>query len=258
MLDQPDKMHDASSSADGRTVEEKISQATAGLSDYVRHGADYARELADKLQSQKADELMAEVVQPETGLRTERRISHVFVLDAPHYPKPLFVTDAAINIAPDLDTKRDIVQNVIDLCHALGIARPKVAILSAVETVNPKIPSTLEAAALCKMADRGQIRGGLLDGPLALDNAVSLAAARTKDIDSPVAGDADVLVAPDLESGNMIAKQLVYLADALIAGLVLGARVPIMLTSRADDELSRLASCALALLYERHRSRAGA
>ncbi|MFO1402026.1 MAG: bifunctional enoyl-CoA hydratase/phosphate acetyltransferase [Steroidobacteraceae bacterium] len=204
------------------------------------------------------DELMAEVVQPETGLRTERRISHVFVLDAPHYPKPLFVTDAAINIAPDLDTKRDIVQNVIDLCHALGIARPKVAILSAVETVNPKIPSTLEAAALCKMADRGQIRGGLLDGPLALDNAVSLAAARTKDIDSPVAGDADVLVAPDLESGNMIAKQLVYLADALIAGLVLGARVPIMLTSRADDELSRLASCALALLYERHRSRAGA
>jgi phosphotransacetylase len=187
-------------------------------------------------------------------LRTERRVSHVFVLDVPHYPRPLFVTDAAINIAPDLDTKRDIVQNAIDLCQALGIARPKIAILSAVETVNPKIPSTLDAAALCKMADRGQIRGGLLDGPLALDNAVSPEAARTKDIESAVAGAADVLVAPDLESGNMIAKQLVYLADALIAGLVLGARVPIMLTSRADDELSRLASCALALLYERHRS----
>ena len=198
------------------------------------------------------DELMAEVVRADTGLRTERRVSHVFVLDVPHYPKPLFVTDAAINIAPDLDTKRDIVQNAIDLCHALGIDRPKVAILSAVETVNPKIPSTLDAAALCKMADRGQIRGGLLDGPLAFDNAVSVEAARTKDIVSPVAGDADVLVAPDLESGNMVAKQLVYLADALIAGLVLGARVPIMLTSRADDELSRLASCALALLYRKH------
>jgi phosphotransacetylase len=200
------------------------------------------------------DELMAEVVHPDTGLRTERRVSHVFVLDVPHYPRPLFVTDAAINIAPDLDTKRDIVQNAIDLCQALGIARPKIAILSAVETVSPKIPSTLDAAALCKMADRGQIRGGLLDGPLALDNAVSPEAARTKDIESAVAGAADVLVAPDLESGNMLAKQLVYLADALIAGLVLGARVPIMLTSRADDELSRLASCALALLYERHRS----
>ena len=203
------------------------------------------------------DELMAEVVHPDTGLRTERRISHVFVLDVPHYPKPLFVTDAAINIAPDLDTKRDIVQNAIDLCHALGIPRPKVAILSAVETVNPKIASTLDAAALCKMADRGQISGGILDGPLAFDNAVSADAARTKEIDSPVAGDADVLVAPDLESGNMMAKQLVYLADALIAGLVLGARVPIMLTSRADDERSRLASCALALLYRQFRARGG-
>jgi phosphotransacetylase len=203
------------------------------------------------------DELMSEVVHPTSGLRTERRVSHVFVLDVPHYPKPLFVTDAAINIAPDLDTKRDIVQNAIDLCRALGIARPKVALLSAIETVNSKIPSTLDAAALCKMADRSQIRGGLLDGPLALDNAVSSAAARAKDIDSLVAGDADVLVAPDLESGNMLAKQLVYLADALIAGVVLGARVPIMLTSRADDELSRLASCALALLYERRRSGAG-
>ena len=204
------------------------------------------------------DELMAEVVRPDTGLRTERRISHVFALDVPHYPKPLFVTDAAINIAPDLDTKRDIVQNAIDLCHALGIARPKVAILSAVETVNSKIASTIDAAALCKMADRGQIRGGLLDGPLGFDNAVSVEAARTKDIESAVAGDADVLVAPDLESGNMIAKQLVYLADALIAGLVLGARVPIMLTSRADDELSRLASCALAVLYRRHCAGVGA
>ena len=203
------------------------------------------------------DELMAEVVRADTGLRTERRVSHVFVLDVPHYPKPLFVTDAAINIAPDLDTKRDIVQNAIDLCHALGLARPKVAILSAVEIVNPKIASTVEAAALCKMADRGQITGGILDGPLAFDNAVSADAARTKAIDSPVAGDADVLVAPDLESGNMMAKQLVYLADALIAGLVLGARVPIMLTSRADDELSRLASCALALLYQQYRARGG-
>ncbi|MFC2968024.1 bifunctional enoyl-CoA hydratase/phosphate acetyltransferase [Acidimangrovimonas pyrenivorans] len=199
------------------------------------------------------DELMEAVVRHDTGLRTERRISHVFALDVPHYPKPLFVTDAAINIFPDLDTKRDIVQNAIELAHALGIARPKVAILSAVETVYPKIPSTLDAAALCKMADRGQITGGILDGPLAFDNAVSKAAAETKGIVSEVAGDADILVVPDLEAGNMVAKQLIHLAGAEAAGIALGARVPIMLTSRADGVMSRLASCAMAQLLTAHR-----
>jgi phosphate acetyltransferase len=199
------------------------------------------------------DELMGAVVDKERGLRTERRVSHVFALDVPNYAKPLFITDAAINIAPDLETKRDIIQNAIELCHALGIAQPKVAILSAVETVNPKIGSTIDAAALCKMADRRQITGGVLDGPLAFDNAVSLAAARTKEIVSPVAGDADILVAPDLEAGNMIAKQLIYLAGAEAAGLAMGARVPIMLTSRADGEVSRMASCALAQLLVHHR-----
>jgi phosphotransacetylase len=243
-------------SIDGlRLVDTPHSHAAAARGVELVHAGEVEAILKGSLHT---DELMAEVVRPDTGLRTERRVSHVFVLDVPHYPKPLFVTDAAINITPDLDTKRDIVQNAIDLCHALGLARPKVAILSAVETVNPKILSTLDAAALCKMADRGQITGGILDGPLAFDNAVSAEAARTKDIESAVAGDADVLVAPDLESGNLMAKQLVYLADALIAGLVLGARVPIMLTSRADDELSRLASCALALLYRKYITRVGA
>ena len=194
------------------------------------------------------DELMAAVVPSTTGLRTERRMSHVFAFDVPYYAKPLFVTDAAINIYPDLMTKRDIIQNAIDLVHALGIPNPKVAILSAVETISPKIMSTVDAGALCKMADRGQITGGLLDGPLAFDNAVSRSAAKAKGIVSPVAGDADILVAPDLESGNMMAKQLVYFAGAHSAGIVLGARVPIMLTSRADDTLSRLASCAIAQL----------
>lgn len=195
------------------------------------------------------DELMAAIVAHDSGLRTERRISHIFALDAPHYPKPLLITDAAINIFPDLDTKRDIVQNAIDLARALGVERPKVAILSAVETVTTKIPSTLDASALCKMAGRGQITGGVLDGPLAFDNAISKAAAEAKGIVSDVAGDADILVAPDLEAGNMIAKQLVYLAGAESAGIVLGARVPVMLTSRADGALSRLASCAIAQLY---------
>jgi phosphate acetyltransferase len=195
------------------------------------------------------DELMIAVVDKSAGLRTERRMSHVFALDVPHYPKPLLITDAAINIAPDLDTKRDIVQNAIDLMHALGIANPKVAILSAVETVNAKIPSTIDAAALCKMANRGQIAGGTVDGPLAFDNAISKEAARAKGIASPVAGDADILVVPDLEAGNMLAKQLIYLAGAEAAGLVLGARVPIMLTSRADGVLARSASCALANLF---------
>ncbi|HTN12903.1 MAG TPA: bifunctional enoyl-CoA hydratase/phosphate acetyltransferase [Acetobacteraceae bacterium] len=195
------------------------------------------------------DEIMAAVIDAHTGLRTERRISHVYVLDVPHYPKPLFITDAAINIEPDLDVKRDIIQNAIDLAHALGIACPKVAVLSAVETVTPAIRSTIEAAALCKMAERGQITGGLVDGPLAFDNAVSLDAAQAKGIVSQVAGQADILVAPDLVSGNMIAKQLIYLAGAEAAGLALGARVPIILTSRSDGTLSRVASAALAKLF---------
>jgi len=203
------------------------------------------------------DELMAAALDPAMGLRTERRMSHVFAIDAPHYPKPLFITDAAINIYPDIETKRDIVQNAIDLARSLAIDPPKVAILSAVETINPKIPSTVDAAALCKMADRGQITGGLLDGPLAFDNAVSKEAARAKGIVSPVAGEADILVAPDLEAGNMLAKQLVYLAGAEIAGLVLGARVPIILTSRADGVLSRLASSALAQIFAHWRRRGG-
>ena len=183
------------------------------------------------------------------GLRTERRITHVFVLDVPQYSKPLFITDAAINIEPDLETKRDIIQNAIDLAHALGLQEPKVAVLSAVETVTPAIRSTVDAAALCKMADRGQITGGLVDGPLAFDNAVSVEAARMKGITSSVAGHADILVAPDLVSGNMIAKQLVYLAGAQSAGLALGATVPIILTSRSDDVEARVASSALAVLF---------
>ncbi|MGO9172064.1 MAG: bifunctional enoyl-CoA hydratase/phosphate acetyltransferase [Rhodomicrobium sp.] len=200
------------------------------------------------------DELMRAVVDHEKGLRTARRISHVFAIDAPGYPRPLFVTDAAINIYPTLADKQDIVQNAIDLAHALGIAQPRVAILSAVETVTESIRSTLDAAALCKMADRGQITGGILDGPLAFDNAVSEEAAKTKGIVSPVAGRADIFVVPDLEAGNMLAKQLEYLAEAEVAGIVLGARVPIILTSRADKTLARLGSCAIALLLARHKT----
>jgi len=199
------------------------------------------------------DEVMGEVVHKERGLRTERRMSHVFVLDVPRYPKPLLISDAAINIFPDLQTKADIIQNAIDLGHALGVDLPKVAILSAVETIYPKIPSTVEAGALCKMADRGQITGGLLDGPLAFDNAVSKEAAETKGIVSDVAGNPDILIAPDLEAGNMIAKQLMYLAGSDSAGIVLGARVPVMLTSRADGTLSRVISAALAQLLVHHR-----
>ena len=202
------------------------------------------------------DVLMHAVVAGTHNLRTERRISHVFVMDVPTYPRPLLITDAAINIYPDLETKRDIVQNAIELAHALGIAMPRVAILSAVETVSPKIKATLEAAALCKMADRGQITGAILDGPLAFDNAVSADAAKIKHIVSPVAGQADVLVVPDLEAGNMLAKQLEYLAEAEGAGIVLGARVPIVLTSRADNVLSRIASCAVAVLLAHHHRRA--
>ncbi len=202
------------------------------------------------------DHLMHAVLADAIGLKTSRRESHVFVLDVPNYPKTLLLTDAAVNIYPTLEDKVDIVQNAIDLAHALGIAEPKVAVLSAVETVTPKIRSTLDAAALCKMADRGQIMGGIIDGPLAFDNAINLKAAQIKRIHSPVAGAADILVVPDMESGNMLAKQLEYLADAASAGIVLGARVPVILTSRADSAKSRLASCALAVRVA-HRRRAG-
>jgi phosphate acetyltransferase len=195
-----------------------------------------------------SDELLGAVVAKETGLRTGRRISHVFIIDVPTYHKVLIVTDAAINIAPTLEEKVDICQNAIDLAVSLGVKKPKVAILAAVETVNSKMQATLDAAALCKMAERGQIKGGLLDGPLAFDNAISIEAAKIKGIDSEVAGDPDILLVPDLESGNMLAKQLSFLANADSAGLVLGARVPIILTSRADSVRSRIASCAVALL----------
>jgi phosphate acetyltransferase len=195
------------------------------------------------------DELMRPVTASATGLRTERRISHVFIMDVPTYPETLFITDAAVNIFPDLDAKRDIVQNAIDLLTQIGLGKPRVAILSAVETVTTKIPSTIDAAALCKMADRGQITGAILDGPLAFDNAIDPEAARIKGIHSPVAGRAQILVVPDLEAGNMLAKNLIYLAKADSAGLVLGARVPIVLTSRADSVRSRMASCAAAVLY---------
>ncbi|WP_287747844.1 phosphate acetyltransferase [Methylobacterium sp.] len=195
------------------------------------------------------DELMGAVVRREGGLRTARRLSHCFVMDVPSHDRPLIVTDAAINIAPTLEEKRDIVQNAIDLAHALGVETVRVAIVSAMETVNPKVPSTLDAAALCKMADRGQITGAVLDGPLALDNAIDLGAAAIKRIRSPVAGRANVLVVPNLEAGNMLAKSLTFLAGADAAGIVLGARVPIILTSRADSRLTRLASCAVASLF---------
>ncbi len=201
------------------------------------------------------DELLGAVVRRDTGLRTERRLSHCFLLDVPSHDRALIVTDAAINIFPTLEEKVDIVQNAIDLAHAMGVAEPRVAILSAMETVNPKLQSTVEAAALCKMADRGQITGGLLDGPLALDNAISAEAARIKGIGGPVAGQADILVVPDLEAGNMLAKSLGFLASADSAGIVLGARVPITLTSRADSVQSRLASCAVAALVASYRQR---
>ena len=194
------------------------------------------------------DELMHEVMARETGLRTARRISHVYIMDVPRYPRPLFITDAAISIAPSLEDKRDIVQNAIDLARILGVARPRVAILSAVETVTSKLQSTLDAAALCKMADRGQITDGLLDGPLAFDNAISRQAAAEKGIASAVAGQADIVVVPDLVSGNILAKQLIFLAGADAAGVVVGAQVPIILTSRADAETARIASCAVAVL----------
>ena len=202
------------------------------------------------------DELMAAVVPRQTGIRTARRISHCFIMDVPNHPDALIITDAAVNIAPTLEEKVDIVQNAIDLAHALGVHEVRVALLSAMETVNAKVPSTIEAAALCKMADRGQITGALLDGPLALDNAISMEAAEIKKIASPVAGRANVLVVPDLEAGNMLAKSLSFLAQADAAGIVLGARVPIILTSRADSLLTRLASCAVAVMVAAARREA--
>jgi phosphate acetyltransferase len=199
------------------------------------------------------DELMRAVTSGTAGLRTARRISHVFIMDVPTHADTLFITDAAINIFPDLEAKRDIVQNAIDLFTQIGLGTPRVGILSAVETVTPKIPSTIDAAALCKMADRGQITGGVLDGPLAFDNAISPQAAEIKGIKSPVAGRAQILVVPDLEAGNMLAKNLTFLSNADAAGIVLGARVPVILTSRADSVRSRMASCAVAVLYAHAR-----
>ena len=204
------------------------------------------------------DELMAAVVRSGTGLRTNRRISHCFIMDVPNLDRAIFVTDAAINIFPTMEDKMHIIQNAIDLAHSLGMEKPKVAILSAMETINPKLQSTIEAGALCKMADRGQITGGVLDGPLALDNAIDLDAAKIKKIESPVAGKADILVVPNLEAGNMLAKSLSFMADADAAGIVLGARVPIILTSRADSVLTRLASCAVAALVAADRRKQAA
>ena len=198
------------------------------------------------------DELMSALVSAAAGLRTKRRVSHCFLLQTPAYPRPFIVTDAAINIAPNLEQKADIIRNAIELAQVIGVREPKVAILAAVETVSPTMAATLDAAALCKMADRGQITGGLLDGPLAFDNAVSIAAARTKGIVSEVAGQADILAVPDLESGNMLAKQLIFLGGAASAGIVLGAKVPVILTSRADSRDTRIASCAIALMLAHH------
>ena len=239
-----------------------ISAFTLVPSAHSHDSADKAVELVRKGEAEAlmkgslhTDELMGAVVARETGIRTARRISHCFVMDVPGHKDPLIVTDAAVNIAPDLAVKVDIVQNAIDLAHALRFEEVRVAILSAMETVNPKVPSTIEAAALCKMADRGQIVGGILDGPLALDNAISEESAAIKHIVSPVAGRANVLVVPDLEAGNMLAKSLSFLAGADAAGIVLGARVPIILTSRADSVVTRLASCAVASLLADARRR---
>jgi phosphate acetyltransferase len=242
-----------------RSVAESFSLNLGGLEIIeVPHSQPAAEKAVELVRTGKAellmkgslhtDELLAEVVKRETGIRTGRRISHVFVMDVPGHPHTLFITDAAVNIAPDLMAKRDIIQNAIDLYAGLGLGTPKVAILSAVETVTTSIPSTIEAGALCKMADRGQITGGQLDGPLAFDNAISSEAAQIKGIKSPVAGQAQIIVVPDLEAGNMLAKNLTFLSHADAAGIVLGARVPIILTSRADNVRTRMASCAVAAL----------
>jgi phosphate acetyltransferase len=219
-----------------QSAEKAVAEVRAGRAEALMKG------------SLHTDELMSAVIRRDTGLRTARRISHCFIMDVPGHADALIITDAAVNIAPTLREKVDIVQNAIDLAHDLGVTDVRVAILSAMETVNPDVPSTLEAAALCKMADRKQITGALLDGPLALDNAISPEAAKIKNIESPVAGRANVLVVPDLEAGNMLAKSLVFLGGADAAGIVLGARVPIILTSRADSLIARLASCAVATL----------
>jgi phosphate acetyltransferase len=235
-------------------VEAAFSQASAATAvALVREGK------AEALMkgSLHTDELMGAVVKRETGLRTARRVSHCFVMDVPGHPDALIISDAAVNIAPTLEEKMDILQNAIDLGHALMFSEVRVAVLSAMETVNPKVPSTLEAAALCKMVDRHQITGALVDGPLALDNAIDPAAAKIKKIDSPVAGRANVLIVPDLEAGNMLAKSLSFLAGADAAGIVLGAKVPIILTSRADSMVTRLASCAVATLVAKARRESG-
>jgi phosphate acetyltransferase len=236
----------------------------------AEHSHDAAAKAVDLVRQGKAealmkgslhtDELMSAVLSKDRGIRTARRVSHCFIMDVPGHPDPLIITDAAVNIAPTLEDKVDIVQNAIDLARALRFAEPRVAILSAMEIVNPKVASTVEAAALCKMADRGQITGGLLDGPLALDNAISVEAVALKQIASPVAGRANILVVPDLEAGNMLAKSLSFLAGADAAGIVLGTRVPLILTSRADSVITRLASCAVAVLVAeaRRQSAAGA
>jgi len=248
-------------------IEEAAKKADVEISAYPIIDVEHSHAAADKavelvLQgraealmkgSLHTDELMAAVVKREGGLRTSRRISHCFVMDVPSYEHTLIISDAAVNIQPTLEDKMHIVQNAVDLAHAMGSGDVRVAILSAMETVNPKVLSTVEAAALCKMADRGQITGATLDGPLALDNAISLSAAQIKKIDSPVAGRANVLIVPDLEAGNMLAKSLSFLAGADAAGIVLGAKVPIILTSRADSEITRLASCAVAALVARAR-----
>jgi phosphate acetyltransferase len=253
-------------------IREAAQQAEADISSFPleasAHSHDSAEKAVELVRQGKAealmkgslhtDELMGAVVARETGIRTARRISHCFVMDVPGHKDPLIISDAAVNIAPSLADKVDIVQNAIDLGHALGFPEVRVAIMSAMETVNPVVPSTIEAAALCKMAERGQITGGTLDGPLALDNAINEEAAAIKHIVSPVAGRANVLVVPDLESGNMLAKSLSFLAGAAAAGIVLGARVPIILTSRADSVITRLASCAVASLVADARRKSAA
>ena len=252
-------------------IREIAEKAGLDISMYRMVDAQFSHESADKAVAEvragraealmkgslHTDELMGAVISRDTGLRTARRISHCFIMDVPGHADPLIITDAAVNIAPTLREKVDIVQNAIDLAHDLGLTDVRVAILSAMETVNPDVPSTLEAAALCKMADRKQITGALLDGPLALDNAISPEAAKIKKIESPVAGRANILVVPDLEAGNMLAKSLTFLAGADAAGIVLGARVPIILTSRADSLIARLASCAVATLIACARRKSG-
>ncbi|MCP4395338.1 MAG: bifunctional enoyl-CoA hydratase/phosphate acetyltransferase [Alphaproteobacteria bacterium] len=243
-----------------KTIQEVAKKENLDISSYeivdVEHAHEAAFKSVELVRLGKAkslmkgslhtDELLSQVLKRDTGLRTDRAITHAFLISVPSYPHMFVVTDAAVNIAPDLKTKADICQNAIDLMHLFRNKDPKVAILSAVETVNPKIQSTIDAAALCKMSDRGQIKGGVLDGPLAFDNAISLEAAKIKGIDSPVAGDADILLVPDLEAGNILAKQLIHLSNAAAAGIILGAKVPIILTSRSDDVDSRIASCAVA------------